>query len=194
MTNSQDASINQSHSQAGGDIAGGDISKIYHFNNHTNAYEAIEKLAAKLRAEVEEEQTIDGTIANLAYYKRRREAADGIVGLKLKLETVNRLDLWEDALEQKVEFERLLEEWSLYASAQEIFAHILAKVERVFKGQVWPLLPDVADNAADKLVDELIVTPIINECSKVDHFFVNTNRALGMLYWLADRCFVRWHK
>ncbi|MBU0645705.1 MAG: hypothetical protein KJ731_12975 [Alphaproteobacteria bacterium] len=194
MTDRQAPSVNQSHSQAGGDIAGGDISKNYHFNNHTNAYEAIEKLAAKLRAEVDEEQTIDGTIANLAYYKRRREAADGIVGLKSKLETGKRLDLWEDALEQKVEFEHLLEEWSLYASAQEIFAHILAKVERTFKRQVWPHLPDVAHTAADKLVDDLIVIPVISECSKVDHFFVNTNRALGMLYWLADRCFVRWHK
>lgn len=194
MTDSQGPSVNQSHSQAGGDIAGRDISKSYHFSSHSNAYEAIEKLAAKLRAEVDDKQTIDGTIANLAYYKRRREAPDGIVGLKCKLEAGKRYDLWEDALEQKVEFEQLLEEWSLYASAQEIFAHILAKVERTFKGQIKPHLSDASDIAADKLVDDLIVTPTVNECSKVDHFFVNTNRALGMLYWLADRCFIRWHE
>ncbi len=194
MTKGPNLNVNQSHSEAGGDIAGGNIDKSFHFNNHTSAYEAIEKLAAQLRAEVKEQQTFDGTVANLAYYKRRREALDGIVGLENKLKAGERLDLWEDALDQKVEFERLLEEWSLYASAQEIFAHILAKVERTFKGQVRPHLPNVTNEIADKLVDELIILPITNECSKVDHFFVNTNRALGMLYWLADRCFIRWHK
>ncbi|WP_170432976.1 ABC-three component system protein [Ruegeria arenilitoris] len=194
MTKNQDTTVNQSHSQAGGDIAGGSISKSYHFSSHANAYEAIDKLAAKLRAEVDDEQTVDGTIANLAYYKRRREAVDGIVGLECKLKAGKRLDLWEDALDQKVEFERLLEEWSLYASAQEIFAHTLAKIERTFKRQIKPHLHEVSHDAADKLIDELIVYPVVNECSKVDHFFVNANRALGMLYWLADRCFVRWHR
>lgn len=194
MTNIREQSVNQSHSQAGGDIAGGDISKSFHFNSHETAYEAIEKLAANLRSEVDHDQTIDGTIASLAYYKRRRDAADGVVGLESKLEAGNRSDLWEDALDQKVEFDRLLEEWSHYASAQEIFAHILAKVERIFKGQIKPHLSTVSHSIADKLVDDLIVIPITNECSKVDHFFVNTNLALGMLYWLADHCFIRWHK
>ncbi|SLN76489.1 hypothetical protein ROG8370_03888 [Roseovarius gaetbuli] len=157
MTDNQDPSVNQSHSQAGGDMAGGNISKSYHFNSQENAYEAIEKLAAKLCSEVDDEQTFDGTIANLAYYKRRREAADGVVGLECKLKAGNRSDLWEDALDQKVEFEKLLEEWSLYASAQEIFAHILAKVERTFKRQIKPHLSNVTHTAADKLVDDFIV-------------------------------------
>lgn len=194
MIGDQKLSVNQSKSKAGGDIAGGDITKSVHFETRADAYEAIEGLEKRLRREVEDDQTIDFTIANLAYYKRRKQAADGVVGLQEKLRAANRSDLWEDALDQKVEFEKLLEEWSLYASAQEIFAHILAKVERTFKGQVAPHLSGIEPSVADKLVDDLIVTPVVNECSKVEHFFINTNRTLGMLYWLADQCFVKWHK
>jgi len=194
MIGDQKLSVNQSKSKAGGDIAGGDIKKSFHFETRADAYEATERLAKRLRCEVEDDQTVDFTIANLAYYKRRKQAADDVVGLQEKLRAAKRSDLWEDALDQKVEFEKLLEEWSLYASAQEIFAHILAKVERTFKGQVVPHLSGIEPSVADKLVDDLIVTPVVNECSKVEHFFINTNRALGMLYWLADQCFVKWHK
>ncbi len=82
----------------------------------------------------------------------------------------------------------------MYASAQEIFAHMLAKVERAFKQQIKPKLPDLSHDVADSMVDKLVLNPIIDECSKINHFFVNVNVALGMLYWLADHCFIRWHE
>ncbi|WP_108881051.1 ABC-three component system protein [Anderseniella sp. Alg231-50] len=184
--------IDQSHATAGQDIVGGNK---YDFSNHKSAYEAIEALASKLKQEVADEATVQHTIRNLAYYKRRKEAGDGIVGLEAKLKAGGRLDLWdEDALDQKVEFEMLLETWSMYASAQEIFAHMLAKVERAFKQQIKPKLPDLSHDVADSMVDKLVLNPIIDECSKINHFFVNVNVALGMLYWLADHCFIRWHE
>ncbi|SCM68321.1 ABC-three component system protein [Donghicola eburneus] len=143
---------------------------------------------------MDSEEVISDDVANLAYFKRRREAEDGVVGLKAKLEMGQRSELWIEAQEQKVEFERLLEEWALYASAQEIFAEVLARVERRFNRRAKPHFSEVSIVDADVLIDEIVLDPIVRDCAGVTQFRLNSTRAIGMLYWLADRCFVKWHK
>ncbi|WP_092810095.1 ABC-three component system protein [Roseivivax marinus] len=167
-------------------------------NNHpmpdTFSANALETLAAKLTEEKLSENVTDSIIDSLNYYKRRRTSTDGIVGLEAKLDKGGRDEDYDEALEQKVLFERLLEEWSYYVSAQEIFAHLLSRINRKFRSQVFPHVSVLPKHIIDDMVDKNILEPAIMECSAVQEFHVNYDVALGMYYWLADQCFVRWHQ
>ncbi|HEY9038599.1 MAG TPA: ABC-three component system protein [Roseovarius sp.] len=190
-------SVNQSNASAGRDVVAG--------NKNTTVLvlpsvgveitqAALEAWVIQLQKAIEENDTISHFVRNLQYFHRKKEASDGIVGLEAKLKASGRIAHTEDAIDQKLEFERLLEEWSYYASAQEILAYLLAKVQRGFLLTASPYLNDMDAHALDKVVDQLVLEPIIAECAKIPHFSVNLNVALGMLYWLAEQCFVRWHK
>jgi hypothetical protein len=68
-----------------------------------------------------------------------RKSVDGIDGLEAKLVAGQRQDeLLMDALEKKEQFAKLLQKWPLYASAQEIFAYLLAKAEYEFNHFIHP--------------------------------------------------------
>jgi len=41
-------------------------------------------------------------------------------------------------------------------------------------------------------VIERIANPIVEECGS-DLMSVNHNLVLGMIYWLAEQCFIKWH-
>jgi hypothetical protein len=90
-------------------------------------------------------------------------------------------------------FVKLLEKWSLYASAQEIFAYLLAKAEYEFNYLIYPKIAESNVVEINQLVQELIVVPTIQECG-TSVFTLNHGVAMGMLYWLAEQCFVRWHQ
>jgi hypothetical protein len=68
------------------------------------------------------------------------------------------------AMAKKEQFVELLEKWSLYASAQEIFAYLLAAAEHHFSMYLHPKVSDLNQVEINKLVDELIVAPTIAEC------------------------------
>lgn len=187
----------QSRARAGRNIVAGDYNEQtnnYYFPDYDGARDVINSLAERLMAEIEMEDFVADDVANLAYFKRRRQAPDGVVGLKAKLEKGQRSDLWFQAQEEKVEFEKLLEEWALYASAQEIFAEVLAKVERRFNRHAKPRFSEISLIDADILIDKLVIDPAVRDCAGVAQFRLNSTRAIGMLYWLADRCFIKWHK
>jgi hypothetical protein len=194
--------VDQSGASSGGDIVGGDK----YTTNHTtvvlpsigggavNGNPALERWIAELRAACDADATINHHVRSFEIYARKRTAADGIEGLVNKLSAGNRSHLSDDAIEQKIYFEKLLEEWSLYASAQEIFAHLLAKVQRGFNLTATPNIGILPEPEVDILVDSRVLEPIVQECAIIPQFSVNLNVALGMLYWLADQCFIRWHK
>lgn len=195
--------VDQSGARAeGGDIVAGDK----HTSNHTtyvlpslkadptNSYPALERWIEQLRAACEADATINHHVRNIEYFTRKRASVDGVDGLVSKLTAGNRLSHIQDAIEQKVYFEKLLEEWSYYASAQEIFAYLLAKVQRGFQLTATPYIGVMSEADIDRMVDAQVLNPIVDECAKIPQFDVNLNIALGMLYWLADQCFLRWHK
>lgn len=188
----------QSGSQVGGDQVGGNKTVVVEIHNpapiELGGYNALEKLSSKLTEECLGGETADGTIESLSYYKRQRAAKDGIVGLKAKLDKVDRSDDFEDALDQKVLFASLLEEWSYYASAQEIFAHLLSRIKRKHQTTIFPYIKELPKHVIDDMVDKSIIEPVISDCGAVQEFHVNYDIALGMYYWLADQCFIRWHE
>jgi len=179
--------INQKNSKAAGDIVAGD--KVT--NNNSAPKGKIEKLLTKLQEQYDGDEETQSVIDELARYHSRR-ASDGIFGLEKKLKAANKSDGYDDAIEKKEMFAKLLQKWSLYSSAQLIFAHILAKAEMEFSLVIYPQIPSKSEVEINAIVIERIVNPIVDECGD-DLLAINHNLVLGMVYWLAEQCFIRWH-
>jgi hypothetical protein len=152
----------------------------------------VEKLLEKLHAEMEKSENTRNIIDNLARYYEEH-SHDGVKGLKNKLDAAGRSGEYTDALEKKEMFAKLLEKWSLYASAQEIFVHLLARAEHEFNFIIYPQIANLKPYEVNQLVTEKIVAPMVAECGST-LFNVNHGTAMGMIYWLAEQCFVRWHQ
>ncbi|MGY4366719.1 hypothetical protein ACVW1A_002784 [Bradyrhizobium sp. LB1.3] len=117
--------INQSGARAAGDIVARD--KIeHHYHPQAAASGVVEKLIRRLQSEIALDIRTQHTIDALASFQKRRPV-DGIEGLEAKLQAAGREDEIWAALDKKEQFAKLLQKWSLYASAQEIFAYLLAE-------------------------------------------------------------------
>lgn len=90
-------------------------------------------------------------------------------------------------------FAKLLERWSLYSSAQQIFVHILARADNEFTQVIYGQIFKSTPEEINALVIDRIVNPIVEECGG-DLMSVNHNLVQGMVYWLAEQCFIKWHR
>lgn len=185
------STVTQADSTVLGNQVGGNFNQTNNYQSAQNGATVIEKLLAQLQDEVEKELHCSEMLIRLQRYHGGK-ALDGIKGLKAKLVHAGRADELEDALERKESFSKLLESWSLYASAQEIFAHLLAKAEHLFNSEILPDIGTLQISEINRRVNQLIVEPTVHECGaslfKIDHYV-----AMGMVYWLAEQCFVKWH-
>jgi hypothetical protein len=175
---------------AQGDIIGRDKFE-QHYHSINRPVSVVEHLLQKLQKEVTNNERVKHTIEALAHFQSRK-SHDGVEGLEAKLKAAKRSDEYLDAISKKELFAKLLERWSLYASAQEIFAYLLAKAEYEFTYVVHPQLNGISKVRANELVRDRILEPIIAECGSTV-FTINHSIAMGMIYWLAEQCFVRWH-
>lgn len=148
----------------------------------------MEKLATEIANSEETRQQID----TLQLYFEHR-SHDGVDGLEAKLDHSGRSDTKMDAFGKKELFVKLLNRYSLYASAQEIFAFMLARADSRFRANVLPHVGILSIVEIDALVISNIVEPIVEEVG-FGPFNVNDAIVTGMIYWLAEQCFVRWHK
>jgi N-methylhydantoinase A/oxoprolinase/acetone carboxylase beta subunit len=165
--------------------------KITHYHPPQSAG-VVQELLERLKSEMENNEEIRGRVESLQrFYERHSE--DGVDGLEKKLLCAGRAHETHSALEKKELFAKLLDRWSLYASAQEIFACLLAKAEHEFSLSVRPKIGSAAEEAINHAITTRIVEPIIQECG-TSVFVLNHGTAMGMVYWLAEQCFVRWHK
>ncbi|USU13207.1 hypothetical protein NF701_05050 [Sphingomonadaceae bacterium OTU29THOMA1] len=191
--------IDQSQASAGRDIIGGGSfggDKVegpkYQIDARPHVQlGTIAQLKIKLQQELDSKEHFYETIEALQHFSIR-VPADGIIGLEAKLEAGGRADETLFALDEKEAFVKLLAKWSLYASAQEIFAFILSRIDYEYRRFVQPRLGEFDRYAIDTLVDERIVKPIMADCDTAV-FNLNHSIVSGMMYWLADRCFIKWH-
>lgn len=182
------AVVSQSKATAGGDIIAGH--KITN-HNYPAAASRVEALMLGLVREIETKQEVKGIIDSLQFYFKQI-APDGIVGLEAKLNHAGRSGEMYIAFEKKELFVKILDKYSLYESAQKIFAYLLAKVEHEFNFAVHPQVTYCDPLQLNQLISDKIVEPIVAECG-VGPLDINHNVAMGMVYWLAEQCFVRWH-
>jgi hypothetical protein len=180
--------VDQSRSTAGGDNVGRDKrTTVYNFRPNK-----IDGIVAKLRQEQEDGTTTDEKIEALQYYMTP-VSPDGVVGLEEKLKVAGRVDQLPTALREKELFAKFLERWSHFASAQALFAHLLAAVEQRFNSYLYPRLGELSRAEFDAQVHERVVEPVMAELGD-EPLGINATVVCGMIYWLAEQCFVRWHK
>lgn len=184
--------VNQHGAVAGGDVVAGD--KVVTVNNYAaqpGQSPKIRVLMEKLAQEYAAGMISDAVIEELTdFYKRIPD--DAVVGLEAKLQRAGRDAELIQALAKKERFAKLLERWSLYGSAQEIFVHILAMVDHRYSTRVLPQVDVLSPHQLDRVVEDEIITPLI-EMVGADVFSMNHHSAMGMIYWLAEQCRVRWH-
>lgn len=153
----------------------------------------IEALKARLLEEIGQDATATKIIEELQIFYNRRPSSDGINGLEEKLKVSGREFETVDALEQKEMFAKLLTRWSMYVSAQLIFAHLLSRAVQEFRSFIQPNLQCLDITSYNALVSEKIVKPLVDEVGEGSIRF-NDLVSMGMYYWLAEQCFVRWHR
>lgn len=192
----ENLSIDQTKAQAGGHVVAGDqnnteIGEI-NLNLQNSRKTKIDRLLERLQDEIAGNEQAKQMIDDLQYY-HNRHAVDGIDGLENKLNHSGRGDMVLKALRRKEAFNKKLEQFVHYSSAQEIFALLLSKVDLIFETEIEPNLDGKSIDEITKDTKEKIVDPIMEEISE-DIMGLNYNHVLGMVYWLAEQCFVRWHK
>jgi hypothetical protein len=147
--------VNQKGASAQGDVVAGDKIEA-HYHPIPAPIGLVEKLLLKLQTEVATNAKVRHTIESLTRFYNKR-SPDGIEGLKNKLDVAGRTSEYVDALEKKEMFAKLLEKWSLYASAQEIFVHLLARAEHEFNYIIYPQIRELKQFEVNKLVTENIL-------------------------------------
>lgn len=136
---------------------------------------------------------VEGFIDDLQMFQDKRSSGT-LVGLEEKLKAAERDDQLEGAQEKKELFAKLLAKMQHYPSAQKIFALFLARINDVFENHISPHAAALDRQEIDKIIEEKIILPTINDMGAgFEHFTLNHAHVRGMIYWLADRCYVRWN-
>ncbi|KQS91126.1 hypothetical protein ASG42_11620 [Rhizobium sp. Leaf391] len=182
--------------EAGRDNAGGSITNTNSNNHVFNVNFADEKSPiaawmALLAEEIKTNQHVSDFIDTLQMY-HEKHSHDGIDGLEAKLTHSGRSGETSLALRKKELFTRLLARYSMFDSAQQIFAYLLSKVEQDFRSYVLPNLAGSSAAEIDHLFGDYLIAPCANEI-KSGVFCLNAAIATGMVYWLAEQCYIRWH-
>lgn len=150
----------------------------------------------RLKAKISEEKAaglqISHTIEKLARFERQI-STDGIDGLENKLTHANRAGEISYALEAKEDFVKLMAEWRFYESAQQMVVAALAIIEFEYSSNVIPQSKNSTIQQMNATIKNEIIIPLLNDMSG-DAIAIDINHVAGMIYWLADQCYVRWHQ
>lgn len=184
--------VNQSGASAHRDIVGGNKTTTITNNYGATPAGRVERYMQLLEAEMESNAETRDIIDGLQFYYTQN-APDGIAGLEAKLQHVSRQDELIIAYEKKELFVKLLNKYGMYESAQRLFAYLLSKAESEFNSAIHPQLNCLTRAEVALMTSEKIVKPMVDECG-FGPLDINHNIVMGMIYWLAEQCFVRWHQ
>jgi len=182
-------SVNQKGASAGGDVVARD--KVSVTNVYNGAASTLQRLWDRLEEEIRTDTVTRDWVDNLQFF-REKVAVDGVVGLEDKLKHAGRASDTLMAMRQKEMFVKLLSRYELFSSAQEILAFCLHRIQHEFDTFISPKLGELTKAEIDAIISERVVYPVINDCG-AGIFQLNHGLVQGMIYWLGEQCFVRWH-
>ncbi|ESX97710.1 hypothetical protein X755_19135 [Mesorhizobium sp. LNJC405B00] len=134
-----------------------------------------------------------GFVDDLQFFIDNRDG-ETVVGLKAKLTICGRSAAFGDAKKKKELFAKLLLKFERFSSAQQLFAYIMAAIHETFDSKILPSAGSLSSQQIDELIDTQILDKIMAEIGDgSDHITLNRTHLKGMIYWLADKCYVRWH-
>lgn len=154
----------------------------------------ISRLLDRLDEEISAGDTqLEGFIDDLQMFQNHRDSAED-VGVEAKLKASDREDQLASAQEKKELFVKLLDRMQHYPSAQKLFAFFLARINDVFENHIIPHVSTLDRQGVDQIIEDKIIQPTISDMGiGFDHFTINHAHVRGMIFWLADRCYVRWN-
>ncbi|WP_323032858.1 ABC-three component system protein [Paracoccus sp. (in: a-proteobacteria)] len=186
---------NLSQSNVGGDQAGGSIDKSTTIYNQIDGVKPsqITRLLRLLAHQILQDESMSGFVEDLQFFIDNRDG-ETIIGLENKLLAGGRSDTYTDAKRKKEFFAKLLLRYERFSSAQQLFAYIMAAIHETFESKIIPFAEVLSRKEIDDLVDAEIIEKIMIEFGEgSDHLTLNKTHLKGMIYWLADKCYVRWH-
>ncbi|WP_426122463.1 ABC-three component system protein [Pararhizobium sp. PWRC1-1] len=182
---------NQSKSVVHGDQAGRDIVKHYHSFGSSQVSGWLKRLEIQISSE--NKDVHNKFVQSLQFFVDRRDEVD-VVGLKDKIEKSGFKIDYYSALQKKEEFSKLLMKFQEFSSAQELFAYFLSIIYDVFDEKICPHIHEMDFGDVQKIIDDDIIGKIFSEIGEGSEvFLINRTHVRGMIYWLADKCYVRWH-
>jgi hypothetical protein len=183
-----DNSVDQSGASAGNKLIGRDDNSV---TVYSGGNQHVRELVKKLEVEIASERLKNELIDSLQFFEEPF-APDGVLGLEKKLEKSGQASKLPLALRHKELFAKFLSKYALYGAAQELLALCLHQIHQEFEAKIHSR----CDGMSPQQMDELIITDVVN-CIVKEYgfgtFALNHGLVLGMTYWLADRCYVRWH-
>lgn len=184
--------LSQSHVH--GDQAGNNITKITNYNRIDGAKPSqVNRLLALLSDQISKDESMVGFVDDLQFFVDNRDG-ETVVGLQQKLEVCGRAAAFSDAKKKKELFAKLLLKFERFSSAQQLFAYIMAAIHETFDSKIIPLTNSLSSQQIDEMIDTEIIDKIMDEIGDgSDHMTLNRTHLKGMIYWLADKCYVRWH-
>lgn len=187
---------NQSRAMVQGDQAGRDIIKN-EFNLVHQGASQVTAWLRRLEAQLQNENRDlnNSFVDSLSFFVDQRDSVEvDVVGLKAKLEKCTFDIPYHSALLKKEEFAKLLLKYQEFSSAQELFAYFLSIIYDVFDEKICPVVKTISYAELQDIIDKQIIDKIFHEIGAgSDVLFINRNHVRGMIYWLADKCYVRWH-
>ena len=149
-------------------------------------------LLSCLAKEIDDDRRAEMTrfLSELYLYVHDRDKSDSDT-LEEKLKSAKRdleLRTAPIALER---FHMLLETYKHFPSGQKLLGFFLAQVHDVFCHQIAG--KNLTDAAIDAIIQKNIVDKTIEDMGAgFSHFTLTTLHVRGMIYFLADKCYVRW--
>lgn len=184
-------SVNQKGASAGKNLAGRD-NNITEYHQTSARMTQLDHWCQKLAEEMKSDTRVHEFIDSLQYFEKQ-PSPDGVEGLEAKLDAANRSDDKAKALRKKELFTKILDGLSLFGAGQEVLAYLLAGIETKYDTEVKPYLGKLSNSEIDKIMREKVIEPTIAEIGVIP-VSINNNHGYGMVYWLAELCFIRWHK
>jgi hypothetical protein len=181
-----------SNAQAGGSIVGGSLTQITNYTGATALSGSIKDLVLKLQKEIDEDHKAAGWIEDLLFFEENAPD-DDIEGLEAKLKAGGMSQKSGIALKQKEMFAKFLEKRALYGAAQQLLALCLHRIFADFEAHVHPNCGKLQPDELHLKIHDKIICPVVEEFCQ-GAFNINHSLVFGMIYWLADRCYVRWHE
>ncbi|RVI55200.1 ABC-three component system protein [Sinorhizobium medicae] len=181
-------------SHVGRDQAGNNITKITNYNQIDGAKPSqINRLLKLLAEQIANDESMEGFVDELQFFVDNRDG-ETVVGLKNKLDNCGRGATFSDAKKKKEFFAKLLLKFERFSSAQQLFAYIMAAIHETFESKIIPSTASLTNQQIDALIDSEIVDKIMAEIGEgSDYITLNRTHLKGMIFWLADKCYVRWH-
>jgi ABC-3C protein len=181
-------SVEQNKNVALGDIVAGNKTTTIVYGKKS----FIDLLNEKYKAELGE-GTISGFISELQHYMDRATNPD-VRGLADKLKDSARSDLIHHSELLKEKAAKKIVRFQTSRAAQEIFVWMLASLYTRFLHHVAPLIQEGSPrDVVDRLMHEKVVEPVLGDLGD-NVLSIYPDEMIGLLYFLAGNCHIRWDK